>query len=417
MILKKYEKRIILAIISISPIIDMIYTINFKYINVDFPIQQIIRGVITFFIIYSIKNKRDIKKLTIISLLLLVGQAYIFFMGYEYNVMLNMGFVLKLINLFAFILYFKEKVGEGYFTIKEIIKACNITAFILSLNIIIANLFSIGLKTYDFNDATSGYKGFIDAHNDVTALLLILLPLIIWYTIEYRNKYTFVNSILAMISLIIIGPKAGKALLILEILILVSIFLWKKYNVQLRKNSIIAVFCIVFATLFIYSNFRIISLELNSFATQKGFRSVISYVVSNRDLQPILIDQGIEGEHLIHPKYQFGMGYYYANKVLKQEKNDFNAVENDSVALIYYTGLFTASIIIFNLYMYLSKIIKYVKASRIKKYIIISLIIGFIHAILGGHVIYSAIANTYLGVIIGLGLGMIKVERGLSYKK
>ncbi|VYU30766.1 Uncharacterised protein [Clostridium tertium] len=397
----KNNNRIIYLIIAFSPLIDIIYTINTKFLGIEFPIQQIIRAMIVGFLFFNLKNKNNIWKIVGLTSILLLGQIYIILNKYDYNLMSNFSYILKILNLFCVVMYIIENLNTSFINVKNIIKSIKIASLILSINIIISNVFKIGLKTYNYGDRL-GYKGFIEAHNDVTIVLLMILPIIIYEFLKCKKLQDFALVITVTISLLLIGPKAGKALLILEIVVVFMSYIIKAKKKNYTKQ--ILIFFSIMATLFICTNFSSIMNILEDYSKDKGYRSLYSYIVSYRDIQPRLIDNAISGDFDVHPKYLFGMGYFYANKELNIEKKEFFSIENDFEGLIYYSGLLTATIIIYLIFNYIVKLIKNKNVNKqFKFYISISLFIGIIHSFLGGHVIYSAISNTYFAIILGLG--------------
>lgn len=401
------SNMIIYLIIALSPLIDIIYTVNTKFLEIDFPIHQAIRVLIIAYLFMNLKRKKSKKMIVCLLLLLLLGQFFIIFNGYDYNIMSNFSYILKIINLFCITEYVKEKLDLNFITIEEIIKSLKIASIILSTNIILSNIFKIGLKTYDYGNR-GGYKGFIEAHNDVTIVLLMILPIVIYDFFKNKRKSDVALIIIISISLLIIGPKAGKVLLILEMAVIIVKYLNQfKINRFTRK---ILLFISVVGTLFLFTNISSIYSKMEGYANSRGYKSIYSYVVSYRDIQPRLIDNAIGDQFKIHPKYLFGMGYFYANKELNLEKNEFNSIENDFEGLIYYSGILTASIIIFLILEKILKIFSNKKInSQLKFFVVISLFIGLLHAFLGGHVIYSAISNTYFSVLLAIGCHKEKI--------
>lgn len=402
--IKKYITQndiIIYLILALSPIIDIIYTLNIRYFNIGFPIQQVIRVIIIGYLMLCINEKRN-KLISLgVFVLLIVGQIYIIFNNYEYSLLSNFSYILKILNLVFIAIVIKEKLENKSLNFNDLIKSIRVAATILSCNIIISNVFKVGLKTYSYGNR-NGYKGFIEAANDVTIVLLMMLPIIVYNYIKLKRKVDIILSIMVGISLLLIGPKAGKFLLVFELGLFILPYIRKiKFNNITKK--IIAFITLVIA-LIIYTNFSNLYSNLENKMHSKGYRSIYSYVVSYRDIQTKLIDNAIADKYDISPKYIFGYGYSYANDVLHSQKVEFYSIENDFNGLIYYSGILTAAIILFFIFSLVWKIIKNDKIDfRFKYYILISIFIGIIHAFLGGHVIYSALSNTYFATILGIG--------------
>lgn len=395
--------------IAFAPIIDIVYTINLMYLNINFPIQQILRIFILLYFFINLKDVKNIITVICIFALLMVGQVYIKIMGYPFHIMSNFSFITKLVSLFVVIFLIKEWIEKNVINVRQIIYTVSISMFILTFNIILSNLFKIGLKTYNYGNR-SGYKGLIEAHNDVVVVMLIVFPLIIYANEIYKKKIFIILGILMMFSLWLIGPKAGKALLIFEIFVYVLMrFMCKvKHKFYSKKYKMILTFIAVLISVFLYASLTELTYKMKSFANSKGYHSFYSYVVSSRDIQTKLIDNEIANEYKVHPKYQFGMGYYYANSALKNQKDDCNSIENDLNGLIYYTGIFITSVVIMLLLSMIIDIAKKGYKSSILKYVMLAIVVGFVHSFFGGHVLYSALANTYLGIVIGVGLGLDK---------
>lgn len=415
----KFYRSIIFLIIAFSPIIDILYTILYKFINIDLPIQQVIRIAIVLYLFFNIKDKKNKSIIVGLGVLLGIGQIYMIINKYDFSLLNNSSFIIKILSLFCFIYFIKEKLIKNQISIKEIMSGFNISACILSLNIVLSNIFKFGLPTYTYG-GRGGYKGFIEAHNDVTVVLLILFPILIYFYKKEKNVYSLITVILTGISLFLIGTKAGKGLLILEILLLTYIYIIKNINIRLIvennqfimenkkifKNGLYILSIIL--CLICYTNISRVSTALEKHVMSKGYRSVYSYIVSYRDIQPILIDNIVLSQYNVHPKYIFGMGYYYANKVLNDQKQEFHMIENDIDGLIYYTGIFTASIILFILLRISFKIINNQNSGNdMLPFMMVSMVIAYIHLFLGGHLLYSALANTYFGVILGVGYFMV----------
>ncbi|MDU1567702.1 MAG: O-antigen ligase family protein [Clostridium sp.] len=392
---------IIYLIIAISPLIDIIYTINTKFLSIDFPFQQIIRIVIVIYLFLNIKIKENRVTIIGLGLLFLLGQIYIIINKYDYNIVSNFSYILKILNLFCIVAYTKEKLDYNFIKLQNVIKSLKVASIILSSNIILSNTFKIGLKTYDYGDR-SGYKGFIEAHNDITIVLLMILPIIVCEYFKYKRNLDAALIIIISISLLMIGPKAGKILLLLEIIVLLANNL-KSVKVS-RLTKKISIFISIIISLFLLTNFSYMQNRIEKYAQGKGYRSVYSYIVSYRDIQPRLIDNAIGDKFEVHPKYLFGMGYFYANKELNNEKKEFYSIENDFEGLIYYNGLVTSAIIVYLIANWILKVFKNKKIDKdIRFYVIIALSIGIIHSFLGGHVLYSAISNTYFSIILAIG--------------
>ena len=161
--------------------------------------------------------------------------------------------------------------------------------------------------------------------------------------------------------------------------------------------------CIAIFLIIIF--FKQIIFILNNLPYNKyEFPTFFSYLVSNRDAQIKILHQYVINSNNRIANLIFGLGNTQGNDVLKDTQIGFQLIEMDFNAIYYYSGIIMTIIIvgifIYSIYKVCKNII--IKRNLVEVLIGLSFFTGTVHLILGGHVLFEAIANLYLSVVIGI---------------
>lgn len=158
--------------------------------------------------------------------------------------------------IIAYITY-KSNIKEDTFK-----KSIVIVSLIFSLEIIITNIFKISLKSYgtgfisgnifdwflnnsyQFEDLAS--KGFFYMANQISAVLMLLLPINIYYAIRFSDKLSYISSVCLATSMIMLGTRVSTyGWLLVALCMLISwifFIIFKKENFKfIVKNIVIYV--------------------------------------------------------------------------------------------------------------------------------------------------------------------------------
>lgn len=403
------SKYLVMIILVLTPIIDIIYSVNYHILNFKLPIHLFLRGIILVYILFNIRYKNHIKYLIVLCAIFMGGIIWPKMMGYPFSFIENISYSMKIINMIAAGMYFfeclKNKVIDDYY----LIKCINISTVIIGGSIVFSNIFNVGLKTY-LDKPISGYKGFFIVHNSITAVLLIVIPITFLQLIKKKNKYITILLLLNIIATMQIGTKSGTIGVIFEITIFILyLILYYKLGgiVKILNKKTVYIFTTFMVLLLIVSSslmFNFINNQRENFSSM-GYSSFFSYIISNRDLQIRYVNEEIENNLSINPKYLFGMGVKYANEVVNEGKKEFEIIEMDFEGIKIYSGYL--ALIIISIFL-LETVFKNILSIRNgqdatkKIFVLLSIFIGLVHAALGGHVLYEGITGMYLGAIIGL---------------
>ena len=286
--MNKYLKNNILLILKIflylQPVIDLFTGIMINYLNINITIGIIIRIIFLLFIIYFYifvkKNNSNYKKIylvfvfafMLISAVLIITNKDFNALYYEISNILKVFYLPLLITIID-----KEDIK---ITINDII---NVGIIYLSL-ISIANVFNLSYNSY--TQGKIGSVGLFNSGNEISAILSIITPFIIYYLFNKNNNYTKILLILLMLfNYFTIGSKIVIISLIISIIF--NLYLYIKNN-KINKSKlfikIISILIIIILGIYLLpkTNFYYnIKLHLN-FLGINSFNDLFTYNFINR---------------------------------------------------------------------------------------------------------------------------------------
>ena len=291
--MKKIDRALLIFIV-LQPLLDFYLLFSPAVTKIfKFSPSTIIRFAFCFvmliLIILKVKLEKKEKTFILIYLfLLLVYMAFHIYNSLKFNsaILETMSFsyitelfyYLRLLLPFiiAYITY-KSNIKEDTFK-----KSIIIVSLIFSLEIIITNIFKISLKSYgtgfisgnifdwflnnnyQFEDLAS--KGFFYMANQISAVLMLLLPINIYYAIRFSSKWAYTSSICLAISMIMLGTRVstyGWLLVALCMLIAWIFFIvFKKENFKFILKNII-IYIISFSMLIVIMDFSPLLLRMS----------------------------------------------------------------------------------------------------------------------------------------------------------
>lgn len=236
--MKKYFDYFIYLFLLISPIIDCLTGVQ-ERLNIPFSIGVIVRGVImALAIIYLFKNNKNRLNIYLFLIYLIIELIYTYsylrtsiFTEFKNVIVI---FYLPIMILF-FSIYKNEKINN---------KLILIINFIYLFLIVIPFLFGLGFNTYSGEDGKSAFLGFFFDGNELSALLILLLPLSIDYMLKNKEYLYLVSYLfLYVLSIIIVGTKV---LLLGTFVVFLYFFIKKLIKVEKKKRFILIIGILIF---------------------------------------------------------------------------------------------------------------------------------------------------------------------------
>ncbi|EJO5346052.1 O-antigen ligase family protein [Clostridium botulinum] len=390
------EKNIYYLLI-ITPLIDLIN--GFFYyivpINLSASPGQIIRMIMFIIIFYFyIRERKGNIIIAIILFSLFFIQEYLYshmdFINFKDDVL----FVSKLyFNLFLILLLkqycYKKDMDEN-----KIANGIIIGASIIGITIIVTKFFNIGVSSY----VDTGYKGIFMGLNDITAVLVMATPFVLYKLIYSYKKIKYSICFLIILGAsVLLGTKT--AIVGIVLLTFYYILFGIRGRNKYKKYIFTFVFMIVIAYVFYMYFFDIYKLTI--LKRQKYFYSnldFISYLLSGRN-QLFYIAYEYWKSHWYN--MLLGVGFTRGSIWISSFILGHGMIEMDMLDILYFYGVIISGIYVYNLLpVFLKSIVKNIREkSMLKKTFFISFIIGFVVSFLGGHVLLSPLAGVYFCVV------------------
>jgi len=379
--MRKYYDLIIYIFLLISPLIDALTGLQERF-NIPFSVGVIVRGIIMVsafvYLFYYKKNRNNIY----LFLLYLMVECIYTFAYLQTSIFTEVKNIIVIFYLPIMVLFFSN------YDNKKIDKSLIATiSFIYLFLILIPYLFGFGFNTYSGADGKSAYLGLFYDGNELSALLVLLLPITIKYLFDNKRfLYLAIYLSLYAVSIILVGTKV----LLLGTFIVTMYFAIKFImKFEKKKRVILSIFLLMFIGICIailpftpvYKNL-IISMDFY------GVKSVLDL------FKPKFIDNIIFSNRInfaINVFKVFGSSVAYIvfgiGKTLLLSIKD---VEIDLIDIFYSIGVLGT---IIYLYTFNKNIFK---LKGIYKFIFILL---FIISLFSGHVLIKPMVSTFLAVL------------------
>lgn len=243
---KKIFDKLIILYIFLQPFIDAITMYQIRS-TLNIPsISVVLRGL--FLIIIVVWLYKNSKKKHLIYLIIgyfIIDCIYIFF--FTSNSLYQ-----EIANLFQifylpFVLYFFMKYENSVINDKFIFQI-----YLVYLNLIIIPYFlNIGVYASDYYVGKSGYYGLFNGGNEISAIILGLMPIAIKYLVDIKNNFLRIITLIETIFCIyLIGTKT--ILLGSIIVIIYFIFKWLYHNYQkINKKNLVKILILAFLVLLV----------------------------------------------------------------------------------------------------------------------------------------------------------------------
>lgn len=392
--LSKFLDLVVAIFIIIQPILDSISYLQGRYLSNVISLSSLIR---TFFlglmiIILLCKDKRkEVFILLIFFITYLGGQVLL----NKNSLFSSLNSLLTVFYLPVSLLFFKNR-DNKYLNLRVI---TYIYLGYLSL-IIIPYLFKYGNYASNFYEGKSGFYGLFYGGNEISNILVILLPLVIEYLKERKDLFLIILVFLELMGCIyLVGTKT-----IIIGSILVSIYYLGKYYKSLDKRfrrwlvrlGVIGIILliIVLPKLNVYKN---IMMAINYYNLS------IREIFSLKGLDKLVFSGRLEILGKVNGLY---MKSNWSNIFLGLSNsyiNVYKGIEIDIFDIFYTVGILGIGV-----YIYLSY--KGLKKSKMKEPYLVSLALGILISLVTGHVLMSPNVSIYLGVLLLLNNNSKKIK-------
>ena len=359
------------------PVIDFItsiYTWNGKHFWVSSILKTLILGI--FFLVVLKKNK-DRKICLILLLYFIIDGIYIF--ASNSNIVLYITSLLKIFFLPIALLFLKDydnkKINTNFLV--------KIFYFYLLL-LIVPYFFGIGHNISEIYVNKEAYLSFFYSGNELSGILLCLMPLVLNYLKEHHNWLVkIVGLILIIFGIYLLKTKT----LVIGFVFSILYLLWKNRKKSIKFMSCIPIILIIFGglVLVLVKNFDVALkyYEIDSTREVFSIKFIDKVMLSSR--LSFAHDAFLELNNKDASKYLFGVGDVSSELV----KNS----EIDVVDIFFSIGIIGLAVYILVMVYALRKI-------KLKNIYAFSFYLTLIASVFAGHILNSAMVSMFLPLIV-----------------
>ncbi len=386
---KIFDKLIILFILF-QPFIDAITMYQIRSPLKIPSISVLTRGLFFVVIIFWL-YKNSSKKFLIYFLLgyFIIDIIYINF--FTYNSLYQETAFLFQVFYFSFNIYFFINYDNKVINDKFIYKV-----YLIYLNlIIIPYLLGIGVYASDYYIGKSGYYGLFNGGNEISAIILGLMPITIYYLIKNKNWFLKLFTLIETLAcVILIGTKTILLGTIIIIIYFIFNFIKRNYKIISRKQYIYLGLVFILILVISYFVLPMTPLFKNIYLALKFFN-----VNSIRDFTNIDVIDSIIFSGRLNLLKSINEIYMNSNILIKifglgeSTLLNLKLIEIDIFDIFYSIGILGSLVylIIFIL------IIKNIKLNSIYKF---SFILLLIVSLFTGHILTSTCVSIYFGILV-----------------
>jgi len=452
-------KKFIYIILAILPFIDLVTSLQARISPGTFSIGMIIKGIIIFlasvYILFFSMSKY--KKISLFYMFLtgifiityFLLKPELFSSQFLFNELKYLFRIIYLPVLFTFFLNYFDEYG---FDKNAFIRCMSLILVEFTILLLVPLVLDIAFESY--TTGLHGYVGWFYAANEVSVIMIILLPFI-YYFLNAKAKYNF---FIALPILYVISSVGTKVTFIgaLCVTILGFIFMLFKYKLKVNNYTVGAFFILVFTILFFVFVQDIAITNIHILADRQDFEfietptegkiegdasdnfennevlleepnslisKVLKFLLSSRDIYYLqtkdIYNATFQTDYIVA-----GMGFSNTNKI--NNINIDKLIEIDYLDLYFHTGIFGLLIVLLPfIYTALLIIFKFFKDKLSRNnYLFIfynSIILCMVlsAALIAGHVLFYPAVSIYLVIYLMFLLNEISVfkKKNIDDKK
>lgn len=307
----------------------------------------------------------------------------------------NSEYVIKLALPILILESYKALYKKALINKNIILKILEINTVLFPLMILVAKIIGGGRKTYSH----SGFKGYFNSTNELSIILLVSFI----YCFNRLYKYSFKSKssikyyiliVINIIFMILLGTKTS----FIGIVIVIGYYIFKESSRKLKLTIVgigISLVIIITPILQIFGSSQINNIiERQKYLFKLYDGNVITYLLSGRDRYLIEINELLNGDEN-NMKFLFGSSPEKVRNVLGDKLNMVNGKETemDFFDTYFYYGLIGTALI--SIYYY--NIFRKTKKNLYGRTSLLTML-GF--SFFAGHILYGAMAGTYLGLVL-----------------
>ena len=394
---KEKVNKIVITFLLLNPLIDILTAMQLTN-NIGFiSISTLVRGL--FFLamlIYIYKSSINKKYLFIFIIYMFLTLSYNFIFT-KNSMSLELANLILIFYLPISILFFNNIDN------KNINDKLIIILYLIYINlIIIPYFFGIGHNAYSVLQNKKGYIGLFYSGNEISAIIIGLLPIVFNYIINLKNYILKIIIIIeTILAVIIMGTKT---LFIGFFIVLLYYFIkyFKSFNIKKKIISLIVLISLILITIIIAPKLSVFNnlfitlsyYKINSILDMFNLENINNVIFSTR----LTYLKNVNDVFIKSSKYVFlyGLG--------RTGLNNIKDIEIDIFDIFYSIGIFGSVI-------YIILIIYALKKVHLRKQYKFSFILFILMSLFSGHILIKPMVSIYIALIFIINKNDVKIEK------
>lgn len=386
--LDKAKKYLLVLFLVCQPLLDALTCIQIKNNWSFISISAIVRGLFFLYVLYYLWKEKKDRKIIYLYLVYCVLEIAMQYLVFKNSLSVEVANLMQVFYLGFLIMFFKSYKNE-YLNTKLLV-----FIYYLYISLIIGPfILGFGYYAWEFYPEKSGYYGLFYGANEISAILVILFPIVLDYLLRCK-KYIIggISIILSFICAYLVGTKTMLLGFIMTLLYLLIPFLYKYYKKFSWKYKIcfigvvvliLILGCLILPHTPLYKN---ITLALDYFKIDSS--NIFSYYGINK----MIFSGRLEFVVNIFKEVRWLGPLYYIFGIGKSILISLKGVEIDLFDILFTLGIL--GFIFYLVFMYNS--VKDTKLSGVYRY---TFILGLLISLIAGHVLISTNVSIYLALL------------------
>lgn len=386
--LDKAKKYLLVLFLVCQPLLDALTCIQIKNNWSFISISALVRGLFFLYVLYYLWKEKKDRKIIYLYLVYCVLEIAMQYLVFKNSLSVEVANLMQVFYLGFLIIFFKRYKNE-YLNTKLLV-----FIYYLYISLIIGPfILGFGYYAWEFYPEKSGYYGLFYGANEISAILVILFPIVLDYLLRCK-KYIIsgISIILSFICAYLVGTKTMLLGFIMTLLYLLIPFFYKYYKKFSWKYKIcfigvvvliLILGCLILPHTPVYKN---ITLALDYFKIDSS--NIFSYYGINK----MIFSGRLEFVVNIFKEVRWLGPLYYIFGIGKSILISLKGVEIDLFDILFTLGIL--GFIFYLVFMYNS--VKDTKLSGVYRY---TFILGLLISLIAGHVLISTNVSIYLALL------------------
>lgn len=391
--LTKLVSIVLMILIILQPIMDAVTYLqirfSFNFISLSSIIRTVTLGLMLLYLLVIKRRRKEILFLIGYFIIYLTSQIFLLHNGFSSS----LNTILTIFYLPIVIIFMHEvDTNESYFNLKIIM-----ITYLIYLNlIVIPYLFKYGNYADNFYEGKNGFYGLFYGGNEISNILVILLPLVIEYLVRKKSYFLI---ILTFVELLLCIYLVGTKTLMLGSII-VSIYFLFKYLRPVYKKFSKKKKGILWGLAFLI--FLGILVVLPRMAVTKNIIRAIEYydfnlsnIFSLNGLDKLIFSGRLEVLKSVGNLYRNSSLFSILLGLGKSYIILFKGIEIDIFDIFFTLGI--SGILVYGYVM-----LKNIKSEKLKGVYLFTFILSMVISLITGHVLNTPNVSIFIGLLFSL---------------